>query len=211
MKRILSIALAAVSASSFATFINFDDGAVAEGAMLSNQYAGMGVTFVAGTNGHSVPNPSGTTQGFASNSSMQITSSDIGGGVGAPMSGKLLHSFGGWLSEDGDPVFTMIFSGGITSFSCFAGGIFSAPSTAVYAFNAGGTQIGSAAASGTATTQQLLMGSLSGATEVVMTIGDFGDWVGMDNLEFTAVPEPFSMATVGLGIAAMIRRRMKKS
>jgi hypothetical protein len=105
----------------------------------------------------------------------------------------------------------MIFSGPITSFSCFAGGIFTAPSTAVYAFNAGGTQIGTAAAAGAATTQQLLMGSLSGATEVVMTIGDFGDWVGMDNLEFTAVPEPVSMVTIGLGLAAMARRRAKKS
>lgn len=201
--------MAALAAPSFATFIDFDDGAVSEGSDLSNQYAGMGVTFMAGANGHSVPNPAATSQGFASNTTMGITATDIGGGVTSPMSGLLLHSFGGWLGEDGDPVFTMVFSGGISSFSCWAGGISDLASTAVYAFDAGGTMVGTGTLAGTAGTQQLSMTGLASATEVVMTIGDWGDWVGMDNLEFQTVPEPFSIATVGLGLAAMLRRTKK--
>jgi len=210
MKKVLLIAFAAVSAASFATSINFDDGAVSEGSTLSNQYAGLGVTFVSGANGHSVPNWSGTSQGFATSTDLTITSTDVGGGLGSPMSGKLVHSFGGWLNEDGDPVFTMIFSGDVTSFSLYAGGIFDAGATGLYAFNAGGTQIGSVVAAGT-NVQKLDLGALAGAREIVMTIGDFGDWVGADNIEFQMVPEPFTMATLGLGLAAMLRRRNKKA
>jgi len=212
MKKIVFGAFLAISASSFATLITFDDGAVSEGSLLANQYSALGISFVAGSNGHSVPNPSATTQGFATNSDMHITSTDIGGGVSAPISGKMLHTFGGWLSENGDPLFTMVFTSPISSLGLDAGGIFNSASTALYAFNAGGTLIGTTAAVGTGT-KHLSLASLANATEVVMTVGDFGDWVGVDNIEFTVntVPEPFTMVTLGLGVAALARKRAKKA
>lgn len=212
MKKIVFGAFLAISASSFATLITFDDGAVSEGSLLANQYSALGITFVAGSHGHTVPNPSASTQGFATNTDMHITSTDIGGGVSSPISGKMLHTFNGWLSEDGDPVFTMIFSSPISSIDLDAGGIADVASTAIYAFNAAGTQIGTTAASGTGT-RHLSLASLANATEVVMTIGDWNDWVGVDNIDFkvSTVPEPFSMVTLSLGVAALLRKRAKKA
>ena len=59
------------------TTITFDDGAVAPLSILGAQYAGLGVTFSPGHTSPGVANPAASTQGFATNSSMEITATGI--------------------------------------------------------------------------------------------------------------------------------------
>lgn len=40
--------------------------------------------------------------------------------------------------------------------------------------------------------------------------GNNSDFIGIDDVTYTAVPEPATMAALGLGVAAMIRRRNRK-
>lgn len=212
MKKVLVLAAMAVASSSFATvLITFDEAGRSDGEVLGSQYNGPadGVNFLPGLNGHTVPNPAGTGQGFASATSMVLTTSDIGGGVNAPISGRLFHSFGGWLGEDGDPVFTMVFKCLAIRVSADFGGISTAASTVMYGFRAG-SLIASQAAGGSGT-QNVSIADSVGFDEVVVTIGDYGDWVGMDNLRYECnpVPEPGTLAALGLGAVAMLRRRKK--
>ncbi len=206
-------ALALAASSSFATLINFDDGSVVVGSTLSNQYSG--VTFAGGTGGLTVPNPAASAQGFATATDMTIVDSagsDVGG-LGSPslVSGLLLHSFNGWLSEDGDAVLVMTFGNNVTDISMDFAGSADPASCGLFAYDAGGTML--SAVTGTVTTGQftLSLAGLTGANRVAVTFGDFNDWVGIDNINYTAqaVPEPASMAALGLGVAALLRRRRK--
>ncbi len=190
-----------------ATLITFDDGAVSPGDILGAQYAGLGVTFSAGHTSAGVLNPVATAQGFATNSSMQMAAigGDVGGGVGAPLAGNLLHSFGGWLSEDGDPSFTMDFSSPIDAISVDIGGVFNTASSVLYAIDGGNNVLGSIASSGANST--LALSGLGNFQRAVVTMGDFGDWVGVDNVSFNVVPEPTSLGLIGAGIALLAFRR----
>lgn len=215
LKIYITAALGLLASSSFATLINFDDGSVNAGNVLSNQYAAQGVTFAAGnTTGASI-SPSGLGgSGFATNTDMTIVSlsgGDVGGGAGAPMSGLILRSFNGWLNEDNDAIFTMSFTDQVTSISVVFGGIADTGSTRIFAVNGANAVVASATASTTGT-QTLSLTGLSGVNRIVVTPGDFNDWVGVDNIDFTTapVPEPASMTALGLGVAALIRRRRNK-
>jgi len=44
----------------------------------------------------------------------------------------------------------------------------------------------------------------------VVTPGDFFDWVGVDNIQYTAVPEPATFAALGVGLLALRRRKAAK-
>ncbi len=189
-----------------ATVINFDDGAVAPLSILGAQYAGLGVTFSPGHTSPGVVNPVDSTQGFATNSSMEITATDVGGGVSAPISGNLLHSFGGWLAEDGDPSFTMTFSSPVNAISAVVGGVFTPASTVLYAIGPGDVVLGSIAASA-ANTSTIALSGLGNFSKAVMTLGSFNDWVGVDNITFNVVPEPTSLGLVGVGAALLLLRR----
>ncbi len=217
MKRFVTIsalvAAAGFSAASHAAVINFDDGAVAVGSTLSNQYAvSKGVTFapgLGGATGIAVTGLGGTD--FATNTDMTIVSSagsDVGGGVTAPISGLMLHSFNGWLSEDNDPAFYMTFASPISAISIDFGGIFNSASTRIIAVDASNAAIASVAATTTGTTTLTLTPG-SAVSKIVVTYGDFQDWVGADNINFTSapVPEPTSAGLFVLGGLAIAARR----
>lgn len=213
MKAITIGALALLSSSSFATLINFDDGSVVVGSTLSNQYSG--VTFAGGQGGLTIPNAVATTQGFATTTDMTIVDSAGGdvGGLGTPplVSGLLLHSFNGWLGEDGDPVMVMTFGSNVTDISMDFAGSANPASCGLFAYDAGGTMLSSITGTGTTGQFTLSLTGLTGANRVAVTFGDFSDWVGVDNINYTtqAVPEPASMTALGLGLVAVLRRRRK--
>lgn len=199
--------------------INFDSLAI--GTTVSNQFtATTGATFSAG----GLPTALGPNGAWATNTDLtavSATGADIGGFGAAngftPPSGNLLRSFNGWLNENGDPVFTISFATPITSFSATFTGISTSASTRIFAYNASNTQIGLIAASLTGT-QRLSLAGLTNATKVIITPGDFNDWVGVDDITFTlaagsSAPEPGTLALLGLGIlpGVLVARRRRAS
>ena len=204
----LSMSLSAVCAS--AATINFENLAV--GTILSNQYAG--VTFAA--NAFSGPGSSSSGQPWATNTDMKIVSSTGGdvGGLGTPplVSGNVLHSFNGWLVENGDPSFRISFASAIDSFSATFAGVSTGADVRIFAFN-GATLLSTVAGAGTG--QFVLSYAAASITSVVVAPGSFNDWVGVDNITYNAavvgVPEPETYALMALGLAAiaLARRRMK--
>lgn len=202
--------LAAGQAS--AVTITFDD--LAEGAVLSNQYAG--VTFSANAFVDPTPSPTG---GWATNTDMTITSSVSGdvGGLGTPalVSGNVLHAFGniytsaGWLSEDGDPSFLITFASPINSISAAFAGVSTPADVHLIAYN-GATQIGDVTSAVT-TGQFTLSFAAASITSVAITPGSFNDWVGVDNITYTAAAVPevstYAMMALGMGLLAFKRRK----
>lgn len=216
LKTTLAAAALLASVHAFAlTRITFDAGdpigGLSAGATLSNQYAAFGVTFAA--NGFT--GMGGPTSDWASNSDMTIasTTDDDVGVLGGPslVSGNLLHSLYGWADEDGDPSFRATFAGGITSFSADFAGVSVPGSVRLFAYN-GSVLLGSVAgagAGGGTTSQFTLAIAAARITSVVVTPGDYSDWVGVDNITFSpvavaAVPEPESYALLGIGLVAVV-------
>lgn len=185
--------------------INFDD--LAPGTLLASQYAG--VSFAP----NAFSGAGGPTGDWGTTTDMTIVDSlgtDVGG-LGAPslVSGNLLRSFNGWLGEDGDASFSIDFAAAINSFSATFAGIGTPASTRIYAYD-GNTLLGSVAA--TSTGQAVLSFAAPSITRIVVTPGDFFDWVGVDNINYTpaaTVPEASSwaMMALGLGLLALKRRR----
>jgi hypothetical protein len=220
---LLASVLAGPQAVAAPTRITFDAGdpigGLAVGATLGNQYAAYGVTFAPNAySGNTGPNGD-----WASNTTMSIASSTGGdvGGLGTPslVSGNLLRAYSGWLNEDGDPSFSAFFSGGINSFSADFAGVSAPADVRLFAY-LGSTLLGSV--SSTVTTGQftLSFASIGQFDRVVITPGSYGDWVGVDNITFdraalppTGVPEPTTMAMLGLGLTglALARRRAGRS
>ena len=205
----MSMSLSAVCAS--ATIIDFENLAV--GTILSNQYAG--VTFAA--NAFSGPGSSSSGKPWASNTDMTIVSSLAGGdvgGLGTPslVSGHVLHSFSGWLVEDGDPSFRISFASAINAFSATFAGVSTPADVRLFAYN-GANLLGTVA--GSVTGQFVLSFAAASITSVVLAPGSFNDWVGVDNINYTAavvgVPEAETYALMALGLAAiaLARRRVQ--
>jgi hypothetical protein len=159
-------------------------GGLPVGTVLSNQYtASTGATFSA----NAFSGAGGPTGTWATNTGMTIvssTGSDVGG-LGTPVlvSGNLLRSFNGWLSEDGDASMRMTLSPAAQSCSVTFAGISTTASTRLLAFDAGNTQVASAVAAGTG--QQTLTVTGTAIASVAILPGDFNDWVGVDNITCT--------------------------
>jgi PEP-CTERM motif len=202
-----AIACAMILPAMQASAVTIDFEGLAEGATLSNQYAGLGAIFSA--NPFSGPGTSTSGEAWATNTDMTITATDIGG-LGTPslVSGKLLHSFGGWLGEDGDPSFAINFTTSINSFSAAFAGVFAGPDVTIYAYN-GATLLGTASGPATTTGQFILSFAAPTITRIAVRPGTFNDWVGVDNINYTqnavtpAVPEPESWALMLVGFGAM--------
>lgn len=191
-----------------AVVIDFDDLPV--GTVLSNQYAG--VTFTA----NAFSGPGGPNGDWASNTNLTIVAADGAdvGGLGTPslVSGNLVRSFNGWLAENGDPSLIISFASAVSNVSLTFAGVSNANNTQIFAYD-GATLLGSVM--GESMGQFTLSYSAPSITSIVVTPGDFQDWVGFDNLTFSgAVPEPASWAMMiaGFGlVGAAMRRRVAQA
>lgn len=211
--RLKSLALAAVlslagAAAQAATTINFDD--LSEGTVVSNQYTALGVVF--SPNAFSGAGSSTSGMDWASNTAMDVVSvsGDVGG-LGSPslVSGNLMRSFSGWLSEDGDASFRIDFSLGATSFSLDMAGISAVADSRVFVYD-GDTLLTTLAAGNGG--QFRFSFAAANITHLAVTPGSFNDWVGVDNLTFTAaVPEPetYALMALGLGLVGAVARRRR--
>lgn len=207
---ILASGLLLAASQASATTLTFED--LVAGTVLSNQYAALGATF--SPNAFSGPGSSSSGETWATNTDMTIVSStgpDVGG-LGAPalVSGNVLHSFNGWLAEDGDPSFKITFAGTATGFSAAFAGVSVPADVSLFAYN-GAALVGSV--SGT-TTGQFVLSYAGPVTSMAIRPGSFNDWVGVDNITYTvaAVPEPGTYAMMGLmGLALLAFKRRQQA
>jgi len=199
------LALAASQAG--AVTLTFDS--LAEGTTLSTQYAALGAVFT--PNAFSGSGSSGSGADWATNTDLTVTATDLGG-LGSPslVSGKLLHSHGGWINENGDPSFKITFSSAVNSISAAFAGVFYPEDVHLIAFN-GSTQLADITSSVT-TGQFTLSYTAPLITSVIITPGTFDDWVGVDNISYTiaAVPEASTYAMMALGLGVLVFRRRRQ-
>jgi PEP-CTERM motif len=199
--------LAATQAS--AVTITFEE--LADGATLSNQYAALGVLF--SPNAFSGANTNSTAQSWATNTGMTVTDTDLGL-AGAPLlaSGKMLHSYGNFFAEDGDPSMLATFSRPVKSFSADFAGIDSSGDVTLTVYSGSAVIATVVATACIVPCQQTLSFSAPLITRVALAPGSVADWVGVDNITFTAaapVPEAstVTMLALGMGLLALRRRR----
>jgi len=203
LSRVLGAVALLAAFQAGATVITFDNLAV--GTTLSNQYAGVGFS----------PNAfsgAGPTAPWATNTDMTLvsaTGNDVGA-LGSPslVSGNVLRSFAGWMNENGDPSFRVSFATPINSFSADFAGVDTPADVRLFAYD-GGNLLGTVV--GATTGQFTLSFAASRITSVVLTPGDFFDYVAVDNIRYqaavAAVPEPEIWTLMGLGLWVVARSR----
>ncbi len=190
-----------------ATDITFDNLAV--GATLSTQYAGVVFSPNAFT-GAGAPDGS-----WATNTDMTIvsaTGSDVGAlGFPSLVGGNVLRSFDAWTNENGDPSFRVSFASAISSFSADFAGVDTPTDVRLFAYN-GASLLGTIV--GATTGQFTLSFAAPRITSIVVTPGDFFDYVAVDNIRYQAaiipVPEPETWALTSLGLVALGWARRRK-
>lgn len=209
MKKFLvgAVALCAAAGSAMGAIrtINFDQDAngngIADLTEINNQYNAWGVTFV--------PNAY-SGGGWATNTTIHATSTDVGGGYNASL-GNVLHAFDtDWLNEDGDPSFLISFATGITSFQMDVigdtGGVDGLETFAAF-YDASFNLLGSVSGSGIGGVETISASGFGTAYYVAIAPGDYLDWVGIDNIIYTEAPAPGALALLGLGGIVAGRRR----
>ena len=204
-----------MAGSAGAVTIDFDS--LPAGRVLGSQFAAQGVTFT--VNAFNGPGDSGSGQLWAANTDMTLASTLGGfneiGELGTPslVSGNVLHRFGGWLTENGDPSFLITFSTPVSAVSLtFAGlgGAQFAPHSRLFIYD-GAALLTTLAASlpNAGVGQQTLSYAAANITHVAVAPGSYNDWVAVDKLVFAPVPAPGALAMMVLGLAglAIARRR----
>lgn len=173
--------------------------AIAAGSAMSNQYSGWGFSFSA--------NPFVGT-GWATNSDMHVSNTDVGGGYTA-VHKNVFHTYSGWLNEDDDPSMLITSANDVTDVSMtFIGDTSTASFFACYDIN-GALVAQSGFAAGSGGDDVVSLTGMSGVRYIAIAPGYYFDWAGVDDVKITTVPEPFSMVALGLGVAAMARKRRK--
>ncbi len=212
-KTAFAVAVGLMLAAGQASAFTIDFSGQSEGDTIAAQFVANGATFLASPlTGASL---SGSAAGaWATNTDMTVTSTDVGGfGTPSLVAGNLLHAFGntvanGWLSEDGDPNFKITFASAMNFFSADFAGIAAPAQTRVFVYD-GATLLTTLAA--TTTGQQTLSYSAPSITSVIVAPGSFDDWVGVDNITFTAAAVPevstYAMMALGIGLIAFKRRK----
>ena len=212
MKFLLLTGLVLAAATARAELITFDD--LPSGTTLGNQYAG--ATFTPGIGGLTVPTlpPFMVAPGpWATNTDMTVGPS-TDASIREPLSGNVVRTVMGHIAENGDPAFTITFAQPIASMSLDLGGFRVGGNYygKLYAFRGdSSTHFAEASATlGSHWGQTLSLSNLSGATKIVVVPGHRDDHVSFDNLRYTtSVPEPASLAVLGLGGLALLKRRRK--
>ncbi len=200
----LAAGLSLAAAQASAITITFNE--LSAGTTLANQYAGLGAVFT--PNAFTGNGSSASGEPWATNTHMTIVDSqgpDVGTlGLPALASGNVLRSRPGWLGENGDASFLISFSTPVSAFSADFLGVDEFADVTIWAYN-GSTLLGSV--SGTTTGQFTLGYTAPSITSVAVRPGNYFDWVAVDNINFTPVPEPASYLLMGLGVAALALRR----
>ena len=203
----LAAGLSLAAAQAGAVTITFNE--LTPGTTLANQYAASGVVFT--PNAFSGVGSSTSGEPWATNTHMTIVDSqgpDVGAlGLPALASGNLLRSRPGWLGENGDASFLMRFSTPISSFSADFIGVDEFADVTIWAYS-GSTLLGTV--SGTTTGQFTLTFAATSITSVAVRPGNYFDWVAVDNINYTLVPEPGSYVLMGLGLAVLALRRRQQ-
>lgn len=214
--------LAAAHASAGDVTITFEG--LAEGEMLSKQYAGIGVAFspnaLSGASDSSSAKPVWATgdTGMSITNILGKAATGHFDELGTPplVSGNVLHSYGDWINEQtGDPNFRINFSNPVVFVSVDFASVFTPLDTRLFVYNntgllgiVAGPTDGSCAS---LNCQFTLSYGAEAITSVVVAPGSYDDWVAVDNIRFItqAVPEPETYATMGVGLAllGLLRRR----
>lgn len=202
----LAVCAAASSARPVITFETDTAGnALAPGTTIAGQYAAQGVHFV----GSAFDEPDNADDNFASNTDMRLTT--LGGDTAAlpniPVgAGNFLHTYSGWVAENGDSNLGILFDTPILSCSI-----------TFYDDTVGLTQLFAIEGDDILDDDQtidtfdgppqtLTVNSSTPFTLVGVILGSNIDWVAMDNVSYSVVPEPTTMCTA-IGALAIRRRR----
>jgi hypothetical protein len=173
---------------------------------VNNQYTSQGVTFV----GSAFYDPADPSNAFSSNTDMRVTryNGDVAELSNIPSSfGTILHTFSGWLTEiNGDSNFAVLFNRPLSRFSIDILddkiGL-----TEIYAIR-GNSILGVVQSQvfADARPQTLVLDNLGPITAVGVVLGSGNDWVAVDNLRWTEIPEPSAALAIGLSATLLTRR-----